>query len=158
MRDCDAWLARFEAALEGDLPEAGSRELVGHLRECGACREAVRRIALVHRRLIENAAHSGRTVSRRRERNGFWKFAAAAAAAAFLLANFSASVTHRGEPRLRAARPVTDLQADARAIRELLPELTEEESRRRALLLRVPTPAAPLPVVRGRIPAKGEDL
>jgi hypothetical protein len=161
-RDCTGWLVLFEAAFEGELPAEESRQLVEHLRGCAACRSSVRGMAMLHRLLLEDAvlqgavrAAPGRTLSRRSERSDFWKFAAAAAALALLAANFSLSTTRGTECGLQARREAADLEGDARSIRELLPELSEREARRQALLLRVGKPSAPLPVLRGTIRARG---
>ncbi len=82
----------------------------------------------------------GRTSSRRVLRGSFWGFAAAAAAAALLWANFSVSAANNTDcpPTSREARP--NIRDTARRIRELLPEMTEDESIRHALLLPASSP------------------
>jgi len=93
-------------------------------------------------------AELGRTVSRRSALRSFWGFAAGAAAAAFLCANFAMSLTRDTDCGLRRRLETADLASAAREIRAVLPELTEREALRQALLLKVGTPAAPMPVLR----------
>lgn len=94
-------------------------------------------------------AELARPVSRRTARRSFWSFAAAAAAAALVCANFAMSLTRDTDCGFRH-RPAADLRAAARDIRELLPEMTEREALRQAVLLRAGPPPAPVPVIHGR--------
>lgn len=68
-------------------------------------------------------------------RNGFARFAAATAAAALLAINLSASVANDTDWRLRAAGGAEPADVVGR-IRELAPDLSEQEARRQALMLR----------------------
>ena len=95
-------------------------------------------------------AELGRTVSRRSALRSFWGFAAGAAAAAFLCANFAMSLTRDTDCGLRRRLETADLASAAREIRAVLPELTEREALRQAVLLRAGPPAAPIPVIHGR--------
>jgi hypothetical protein len=121
-------LARLEARLAGRAEGGPDRQL--RVRVLGAVR-----------------AELGRKASRRTVQRNFWRFAAAAAAAAFVFANFGASLT-RGTDCGLGRRPVSrDLRAAARRIMELFPEMTEREAFRQTLLLEVGAPVAPLPVL-----------
>jgi len=121
-------LLRLEAALAGRQKAEPSPSLRG--RVLGAVR-----------------AEFGRTASRRSARPGFWSFAAGAAAAALICANVAAPLTRATDCGLRRAPAPEHLRAAARQIREALPELTEREALRQALLLEAGAPAAPLPVL-----------
>jgi len=83
----------------------------------------------------------------RRPPGAFWRFAAAAAAAALLGINFSVSVTNNTDCRLRDG--ITDeAETAARRIHELLPDLPHREARRQALLLAAGARLAPSPAYR----------
>lgn len=103
-------------------------------------------------------AELGRTVSRRTARRSFWRFAVSAAAAALLLANFGMATTRGPDCGLRRRPDAAGLAADARLIKDLLPEVTEREARRQALMLRAGPPPAPLPVPHGRPLRAGTSL
>jgi hypothetical protein len=77
---------------------------------------------------------------------GFLRFVASVAAAALLAVNLSMSVANNTDWHLRGA-PGPD-EAGADSVRELVPELSEREARRQAVLLRARsqlTPGAPSP-------------
>jgi hypothetical protein len=76
---------------------------------------------------------------------GFWRFAAGVAAAALLAINLSMSAAGNTDWHL-AGEPAPDCAASADRIHEVLPELSEREARRQAVLLRARcylTPGAP---------------
>src|SRR6185369_15600118 len=53
-RSCSDFQLDFWMAVDGDLPEAESKALAAHLRDCDRCREAVRGAAQTHRVLLES--------------------------------------------------------------------------------------------------------
>jgi hypothetical protein len=79
---------------------------------------------------------------------GFGWFAAAAAVLALLAINLSMSVASGTDWRLAGQRGPQDVAASADRLHKVLPELSEREARRQALILEGRarlTPAAPLP-------------
>lgn len=78
----------------------------------------------------------GRESSRRLVRGGFWSFAAATAAAALLWVNFSMSVALNTDWGFAARGGNGEVGKTAERIRGLLPEMSEGDALRHALLLR----------------------
>jgi hypothetical protein len=84
------------------------------------------------------------------EGNGFWRFAAAVAAAALLAINLSMSVAADTDWHLGDTNPPPSAHAVARRLQEVLPDLPPDEARRQALLQAgrsrlTPTPPLPVP-------------
>ncbi len=92
-------------------------------------------------------AELGRPASRRTARRGFWSFAAAAAAAALVCANVTGQLARGTDCGLRRTAVPADLRDSVRRIRELLPEMSEREALRQALLIEAGVPERPLPVL-----------
>jgi hypothetical protein len=75
---------------------------------------------------------------------GFWRYVAGVAAAALLAVNLSMSVANNTDWHLRGTPGPSEAGADR--AREVVPELSEREARRQAVLLRARsqlTPGAP---------------
>jgi hypothetical protein len=73
----------------------------------------------------------------RRERpRSRWRFAVAVAAAVLVWLNLSFSATHATDYGLRRSGQGETLEATSARIRQLLPELSEQEARQQAALLR----------------------
>jgi hypothetical protein len=77
----------------------------------------------------------GRESSRRMVRGGFWSFAAATAAAALLWANFSMSAVNSTDWSFAAHGDSAKIRETAERIRGLLPEMSDGDALRHALLL-----------------------
>jgi len=87
--------------------------------------------------------------SRRLVRGGFWSFAAAAAAAALFWANLSMGAANDTDWDFGPPREKTQLRAAAERIRGLVPELSEREALRHAVLLRAGAGLVMVPQVKG---------
>jgi len=78
----------------------------------------------------------GARVQLRRElRQGWWAFAASAAAAAVLIVNVSISAVQATDFDLYNGARSKQIAEAAQQIRQALPEISEEEARRQAVLL-----------------------
>lgn len=82
---------------------------------------------------------------------GFWKFAAGVAAALVLGCNLSMSAANDTNLRLGMRSDASDSQAALARLREILPEMSEDEARRQLLLLQARAQLVGTPQVRGGI-------
>jgi hypothetical protein len=100
------------------------------------------------------AARGKRASSRRLRHVANWRFAAAAAAAVVLWLNLSMSAVNNTTLFARDRGDVRELKDSVRRLCSLLPELSEDEAVRRALLMKaragwVPVPPVPGPTALG---------
>ncbi len=77
-----------------------------------------------------------RTELRRPTAMGVWRFVALSAATVLLVINFSMSVTNDADFRFGPTTDRGEMQATAARLRDLSPELSEDEALRHALVLR----------------------